>query len=94
MKFRFIPTLIAMLLYLILLWVFFHDEAASDGYTEIGFPFYFYTNSGGKFFPGYRPTFGFNILNFLLDLFVLAAMVLLANYLYALYKKRTTLKRD
>ena len=93
MKFKFIPIFIATLLYLSLLWIYFHDEAASDGYTEIGFPLYFYTNSGGKFSPGHRPAFGFNTLYFLLDLFVLFLMILVTNYFYNRYMNRRASKR-
>jgi len=90
MKFKFVPTITATLLYLILFWFYYQDEAASDGFTKIGFPFYLYTNSGGKFLHGYRPVFGFNALNFLLDLLALAGMVLLTNYLYSRFVKGST----
>jgi len=93
MKRRFVPTIIATLLYLILFWFYYQDEAASDGFTQVGFPFYFYTNSGGKFLPGYRPAFGFNGFNFLLDLVALFLMILIANYLYTWYVKRKAIER-
>jgi hypothetical protein len=88
MKLRFLPSIVAVLTYLLCLMVFYQDEAASDGYTLIGFPFYFYTNSGGKFEAGYRPHFGFNIINFLLDLFLLCLMLIVFNYLYSIMAKR------
>jgi hypothetical protein len=93
MKLSFVPTISATLLYLILFWFYYQDEAASDGFTQMGFPFCFYTNSGGKFLPGYRPAFGFNILLFLLDLLVLFLMILVTNFLYIQYMKRSASRR-
>jgi len=87
-KLRFVPTIVATLIYLMVLWVSFEDEAASDGFTRFGFPFCFYSNSGGKFLPGYRPAFGFNPLNFVLDFLILALIIMVANYLYVRYINR------
>ena len=88
MKFKFLSSILAILIYLGCFFAFYQDEAASDGYTLIGFPLYFYTNSEGKFEAGHRPYFGFNTLNFFIDLFVFFVMIIVFNYLYTLILKR------
>ena len=92
MKFRILPTILAILIYFICFWAFYVDEAASDWYTLIGFPLYFYTNSEGKFEQGHRPHFGFNAVNFFVDLLVFILMIIVFNYLYDLILKRKHVK--
>jgi ABC-type antimicrobial peptide transport system permease subunit len=87
-KFRTLPLILAILVYSICFWALYHDEAASDWYTLIGFPLYFYTNSEGKFEPGHRPHFGFNATNFIIDLAVVFLIIIVFNYLYSLILKR------
>lgn len=87
MKFRVLPSIVAVIIYFICFWTFYQDEADSDWYTLIGFPLYFYTNSEGKFEKGYRPSFGFHAINFVIDLLVFFLIIIALNYLYDLFLK-------
>jgi hypothetical protein len=89
MKFSVIPTIAAILLFIVGLGVTYKNEANVDGYTVIGFPLYFYKNTGGKLIDeAYRVDFGFNLKYLLIDLACLGITIFLFNVVYRRIKNR------
>lgn len=83
MKVTVYPTLIAVIAFLVLTALTYHNEAASDGYIQARFPFLFFKNTSGKLIdPAYRSQLGFQTLHFMLDVVVLLLFIVLANVSY------------
>lgn len=82
MKIKLIPTASILLFFGLFTALSYKDNAASDGFTEIGFPFSFYNYSEGKFSdPAYTSNFGFSPKYFVSDLLILIAFILLFNFI-------------
>ncbi|KQM78069.1 hypothetical protein ASE74_15270 [Pedobacter sp. Leaf216] len=80
MKLKLIPTIIMLLIFALLTAISYQDNAASDGFTKIGFPFNFYLYSGGKFSnPSITSDFGFSTKYFIADLFILILVIVIGN---------------
>jgi hypothetical protein len=59
MKIKLMPTASILLIFGLFTALTYQNNAASDGFTKIGFPFNFYIYSEGKFSdPAYTSNFG------------------------------------
>ncbi len=84
MKIKTAPTLIAILVFLVISVFYSTYEAASDGWSKIGFPFPFYIYTSGKvgdFGGDDLINIGFTFSYFIIDLLILGIFVLVFNYL-------------
>jgi len=82
MKIKTIPTIATVLIYGLFTLFTFENDAVSDGFTKLGFPFSFYIYSEGKFSdPNFATSFGFSAQYFIIDLLILLASVFLANFI-------------
>ena len=80
MKIKLVLTAIILLTFGLSTALSYKDNAASDGFTKIGFPFNFYTYSEGKFSdPASIADFGFSLKYFTVDLLILVVLVFLGN---------------
>ncbi|TBO41330.1 hypothetical protein [Pedobacter kyonggii] len=78
MKIKLIPTASILLIFGLFTALSYKDNAASDGFTKVGFPFNFYNYAEGKFSdPAYTSNFGFSTKYFVTDLLILIAFILL-----------------
>ena len=60
----------------------FENNATSDGFTKVGFPFNFYIYSEGKLTnPAFAASFGFSVKFFVIDLFLLVAFIFIVNFI-------------
>ncbi|CAM4377801.1 hypothetical protein SAMN06265348_114130 [Pedobacter westerhofensis] len=82
------PILIAILVFISITGFYSTNDAPSDGWTEIGFPYPFYTFTGGKIDPAAvnEIEMGFILRYFLIDLLVLALFIYVFNYADKTYK--------
>ncbi|MBL4675348.1 MAG: hypothetical protein JKY70_03960 [Mucilaginibacter sp.] len=86
-------TILGIIIWVILTVVFAKSDAASDGYSLMGFPFYFYTYFSGKQANTVSSgtAFKIDLINLLADLFFAIAFVLLINFiLLRIFKPKTT----
>ncbi|MEO7212896.1 hypothetical protein [Mucilaginibacter sp.] len=67
--------------WVILTYLFSKNDAAADGVTAYGFPFYFYTKAGGKMILGSGEQMGFDFIHLIWDLCCLAGLVYIVNRL-------------
>lgn len=89
MKPKTIPTISAISVYLLLTLFTFENNAASDGFTKLGFPFSFYVYSEGKLTdPTLASGFGFSTKYFLIDLLMLIIFIVLANFIADKWRKQ------
>ncbi len=83
MKLKIVPIISAISVYLLLSLLTFENNAASDGFTKLGFPFSFYVYSEGKLTDSNLASgFGFSIKYFLIDLFILTTFIILVNFAF------------
>ncbi|KIA92940.1 hypothetical protein OC25_14635 [Pedobacter kyungheensis] len=88
MKIKTIPTIATVLIYALFTLLTFENNATSDGFTKLGFPFSFYVYSEGKLTdPGLASSFGFSIKYFLIDVLILTIVIVLVNFITDKWKK-------
>ncbi|WP_025145737.1 hypothetical protein [Pedobacter jeongneungensis] len=89
MKLKTIPTISAISVYLIFTLLTFENNANSDGFTKLGFPFSFYVYSEGKLTdPTLAYGFGFSVRHFIIDMIILTIFVFLINFVANKWKKQ------
>lgn len=82
MKIKLTPTASILLIFALFTALTYENNAASDGFTKIGFPFNFYNYSGGKFSdPAFTSDFGFSPKYFVADLLILIVFIFLFNFI-------------
>lgn len=94
MKIKTIPTIATGLIYVLFTLFTFENNATSDGFTKLGFPFSFYVYSGGKLTePGLASSFGFSIKYFLIDMLILTIVIVLVNFITDKWKKEKKISK-
>jgi len=80
MKRVIIVTFGVILVFGLLTWVTYEDNAIVDSFTQIGFPFRFYIQTAGKLTdPGYASELGYFPKYLIYDILVLIVTVIIAN---------------
>jgi hypothetical protein len=80
MKIKLIPSIIILLIFALFTALTYEDNAASDGFTKIGFPFNFYLYSAGKLAdPALISDFGFSLKYFIADMAILVFFIFFGN---------------
>ncbi|ALL05266.1 hypothetical protein AQ505_07030 [Pedobacter sp. PACM 27299] len=82
MKIKFVPTIIILVIFALLIAFTSEDNSAADGRTQFGFPFIFYVFNGGKLSdPTVMPAPSFRPLYLFADFVVLIATIILGNFM-------------
>lgn len=88
MKQKTILIISAISVYILFTLLTFENNATSDGFTKLGFPFSFYVYSEGKLTdPELASSFGFSIKYFLIDVLILTIVIVLVNFITDKWQK-------
>lgn len=93
MKFKTLPTVIALLILLAMFLLTLSNNAAADGVDKLGFPFMFYFNFEGKSPEPNVLRHYFSYTYLIADIFIAGFFIYLTNLLFPLILNKNRLKQ-